>query len=424
MGAQGYKAPREVQMVRVLLVAALAVSACKKDDKTGDSGTLSVGNLDAVTTSDRPSKRSEILAASHSETNSIMIFGGNEGPIVNQNSTGSFLGDTWVFEPAVGWFEATPSDSPKKRGRYAVSVDDDGNRALLFGGRFRKSGTSGSYDLFDDLWEFDFVTRDWAKLDTGGGPSGRYYPASAWDSGSGTYYVWGGATNSDPLVIFPSQELWAWDGNAWSEIETSGDAPSDRVFFGNMYDPARNRLVIYAGQAGDFVSMAFTDMYGLNLDNGEWKQLHDGGQGAPSSRMHGALTYDESRDRYLLFGGHTDIGDMNDLWAFDPETNEWSKEYIADKFKNTTLGCLDNPSEVPADYVKQDVEAPERRHRGLYAYAHDSVWVFAGIHAECSDYLDDTWRYDLATQTWVEIMEANSGESCERRNDDCECLCI
>ena len=56
----------------------------------------------------------------------------------------------------------------------------------------------------------------------------------------------------------------------------------------------------------------------LDIETLTWSEL-DSGNG-PDTRMHAHLEYDEARDRYLLFGGHTDIGDGNDLWEMDPET--------------------------------------------------------------------------------------------------------
>jgi hypothetical protein len=140
--------------------------------------------------------------------------------------------------------------------------------------------------------------------------------------------------------------------------------------------------------------------------------------------MHAAMQYDAVNDRYVLFGGHTDIGDANDLWTFDPETLKWSVVYRGDKFTGERIGCIGNESEVPADYVQQDLTAPERRHRGMHAVLGDNLWIAGGMHAECSDHLDDTWRFDLLTDTWIEVIEARSGESCARRGDDCQCLCL
>ena len=177
---------------------------------------------------------------------------------------------------------------------------------------------------------------------------------------------------------------------------------------------------------GDFQSMAYNDFYALDFDDFDWDRLHNGSSDgdAPSTRMHPAVAYDADRDRYLAFGGHTDIGDANDLWAFDRGEKTWELIYEGDVFDQTVLGCLDNESEVPADYVDPDLSAPERRHRGMHGFLYDNLWVFGGMHAECSDHLDDTWRYELSTDTWHEVIEARTGESCARRNDDCACLCL
>lgn len=405
--------------VRGLLVGGLI--ACGGVDEPVD--------IDAVQDDARPSKRSEILGVPDVAHDRMIIFGGNDGPIVSQVPQGNFLDETWAFTPGVGWEElaADVTDKPKARGRYAVGLDEAGGRMLVFGGRFRKAGQTGDYRLFNDLWAFDFEDETWTQLHAGRGdaPSPRYYPGGAWDPVSETFWIWGGATNENPLNILPDDALWSWtEADGWTEVPTTGDAPSTRAFFTMAYDAERNRLVLFGGQPGDFVSLAFHDTYALDLDTATWSLLNDGEGKAPSTRMHGHLVVDAPRDRYLLFGGHTDIGDANDLWAFDPETDAWSLITRGDRFTNNGLGCEGNPSEVPADYVVQDLDAPERRHRGMAVPYGDNLWVFGGIHAECSDQLDDTWRYDLTTDTWTEILEARTGESCERRGENCACLCL
>jgi N-acetylneuraminic acid mutarotase len=384
-------------------------------------------DLDAISTSSVPSKRSEILAVGDESLNSVLIFGGQDGPIVNQLPSAAFRDDTWIFEPGTGWTEVTADAHPSARGRYAAELDPVNHRVLLFGGRFREANTSGNYEVYNDLWSFDLATRTWSLADDGtaeSAPAGRYYPSSAYDADTGRFYIWGGALNRSSTNINPGDDFWVWDGAAWTELETSGDAPSTRTFLGDTYDPVRKRIVIFGGQRGDFSSLAFQDTYALDVTTGAWTQLHDGSGTAPSTRMHAHLEYDPATDTYLLFGGHTDVGDMNDLWSFDPDTNAWTMVYEADRFTDNGLGCAGNSSEVPADYVEMDLSAPERRHRGMYVRMWNNLWVFGGIHAECSDYLDDTWRYDLAENAWHEVIGANSGEACARSGDDCECLCF
>jgi hypothetical protein len=396
-------------------------------DTADDDGTGPPDDLDLITSEDRPDKRSEILAAAHEPTNTLLVFGGNSGVIVDQIPIADFRKDTWIFEPGFGWSQVTGT-SPSKRGRYALSVDEAGNRALLFGGRFREADEGGNYTLFNDLWEFDFLARTWTLLDDGTSnddPEPRYYANSAWDADAGLLYAWGGNVNTDPLLFEVTDDLFVWDGDRWDLLETSGDAPSSRSFLGSLHDTKRHKLVVFGGQRGDLISQAYNDTYALDLDTLKWAQLHDGvDTPVPSTRMHGHFAYDAPRDRYLLFGGHTDLGDMNDLWAMDPESHVWSRVYIADTFNDVAIGCLGNSREVPDDYVDMDLTAPERRHRGMYALMYDSAWIFGGIHAECSDHLDDTWRFDLVGESWHELIEARSGESCARRQDDCECLCL
>lgn len=426
-------------MKRILvctLSMVLFVAGCtpQKDTATTLSETATTTgllNLDVVVSTDRPGNRSEILSAVNEETNTIMIFGGNNGPVVNQYPVAAYTDETWLFEPGFGWSQIQPNTAPSPRGRYALANDVAGNRAILYAGRWRKADTSGDYVLYNDLWAFDFITQEWSLLDDGTGiaPSGRYYPGGAWDGSTETFYTFGGNTNENAMLIEPDMNLFAWTAaEGWLYVDTTGDAPSSRAFFDTTYDSVRNRLILFAGQKGDFSSLAYNDLYALDLDTMVWEQLHDGsGSNVPSTRMHPQMNYDATRDLYLCFGGHTDNGDMNDLWVFDPTTpeNEWTMAYEADVFTGVGLGCdAGGSSDVPADYVEMDLTAPERRHRGMHAIMHDNIWIFGGMHAECSDHLDDTWRYDLAMNGWHEIIEARTGESCARRNDACECLCF
>lgn len=400
------------------LLFLLTLMACNSKENKDDTDSVELNRID---TTDRPAPRSEVYGVGDPVSNSILVFGGNEGPVIDQRPTSIFIEETWIFEPGHGWTELD-IEMPSARARYGAAYDSTGQRALIFGGRYRDEGASGAYDLFDELWSFDFTSRSWSLIDAGGGPSPRTYPSVIWDDDEGALYVYGGMVNADPMVIETSNELWRYKDGAWGLLSTSGAAPSTRTFLGEVWDSQRRRLVIFAGQVGDYWSGSYNETYALNIDNLEWTELNDGSD-APSARMHPHMTYDAARDRYLMFGGHTDIGDGNDLWEMDPDSGRWSMVRGADEFTGADLGCSGNPSDVPATYVDQDLSAPERRHRGMYTLMHDNLWVFGGMHAECSDHLDDTWRYPLDGGDWTQLIEARAGESCARQDADCECLC-
>ena len=397
----------------------LFLVACSTQAGTDDDVGQSQTELDAVTSTERPTKRSEIYGVGDEASNTILIFGGNDGPIVDQRPSAAYLDETWIFEPGYGWTELDIS-GPSPRGRYGAAYDPTNRRALIFGGRWREDNGSGDYTLYNDLWSFDFVSRTWTLLDEEG-PSKRTYPSLAWDDATQSLYLFGGMTNTSPMTIDVNMKLWRWDGETWERLSTSGDKPSQRTFLSETWDSKRRRLVLFGGQVGDYWSLAYNETYALDMETREWTML-DSGTG-PSTRMHGHLEYDAARDRYLMFGGHTDIGDGNDLWSMDPDSGTWTTERSADAFTGNGLGCIGNPSEVPADYVDQDTSAPERRHRGMFTLMNDSIWIFGGMHSECSDHLDDTWRYPLDGGDWTQIIEARTGESCERKDADCECLC-
>jgi len=406
-------------MTRTFLLLLLAASCGTKDD-TGAVEADPI-DLDQLVSTDRPSPRSEVYGAGDPVSNTIVIFGRNEGPVVNQRPTSVFIEETWIFEPGQGWTNLD-IDMPSARSRYGAAYDPTSERALIFGGRYRVEGGSGAYDIFNELWSFDFASRTWEMIDAGTGPSARTYPSVIWDDQEQALYVFGGMTNADPMVIETNQELWRFKDGSWEELSMGGDQPSPRTFLSETWDSQRRRLVLFAGQVGNYWDLAYNETYALDIDSLEWTRLNDGSE-APSTRMHPHLTYDTARDRYLMFGGHTDIGDGNDLWEMDPDSGTWSPIRMADEFTGERFGCNGNESDVPANYVDQDLSAPERRHRGMYTLMHDNLWIFGGMHAECSDHLDDTWRYPLDGGDWTQLIEARSGESCARQDADCECLC-
>ena len=113
-------------MTRTILLLALSLLAlgCNESPDDDDSP-----DLDGITSEERPSKRSEVIAVADPESGTMLMFGGNEAPIVNQIPGATYLNEAWVFEPGVGWVEAD-DDGPSARGRHSAVLDSSEGRAL------------------------------------------------------------------------------------------------------------------------------------------------------------------------------------------------------------------------------------------------------------------------------------------------------
>ena len=249
------------------------------------------------------------------------------------NGTGGDLNDLWQFSPSTNewaWMggSSTAVNQPGVSGTlgvpapgnipggriYPVSWTDSSGNLWLFGGASDISGN------FDDLWEFNPSTNEWAWMGgstvscNGCSPSGVYgtlgtpapgnipgrrYGAVSWTDTRGHLWLFGGygdGANStgghlnDLWQFNPSTNEWAWmGGSGIATCNQEGWCGSSGVY-GTLGEPA----------AGN----------------------------NPGSRLVAVSWTDSSGNLWLFGGGGFDAngtpGSLNDLWQFNPSTNEWA----------------------------------------------------------------------------------------------------
>ncbi len=198
-----------------LVGAALLVGGCSGSSKdtaagTGISPTDSTPPLDTDTITDTDSEtpvdcdsrplelappRGEVGGVWDAAKGRMVFFAGDQGLPNNCITQTDVIGDTWAFHPDCDNFEQLSVGSgPVSRARHGVAYDADGNRMIVHGGRFRE-GTSGTYEVLDDIWAFDLSTDTWTELPSSGGPAARHSHAT-WVSG-GKLYVYAGNGSND-----------------------------------------------------------------------------------------------------------------------------------------------------------------------------------------------------------------------------------
>ena len=99
----------------------------------------------------------------------------------------------------------------------------------------------------------------------------------------------------------------AADDGAW----TAFPPPSARYFHTAIYDPVRDRMVVFGGYDGALRN----DVWALSLSGSPaWSALAPAGI-LPSARYLHTAFYDPVRDRMVVFGGRDGTSRKNDVWA-------------------------------------------------------------------------------------------------------------
>jgi hypothetical protein len=254
-------------------------------------------------TSSTPLPRTFHAAAYDPVRQATLVFGGTD------NSVGD-LNDLWELpsmNPAT-WQQLSPTGTPPlPRGGASAIYDVAGQRLLVFGGA---GLVSGSTVRFNDTWQLPSSGAPAWSLVVSGGPSGRDGQSAIYDAARNRMLVWGGY--SDGAV---RNDLWSLSLGAspqWTLL-SSATPPSARYRQAAIYDPVRDRMLLFGGD--NFFGTNYNDLWELALSTMTWTQLVPLGSAPPPEEGHGAI-YDPNRDRMLVQGNGS--GEMWELTLSSP----------------------------------------------------------------------------------------------------------
>ena len=276
---------------------------------------------------------------------------------------GSFSDDTWTYDFNTNtWANMEPAAGPLARRLPAMAYDSDSDRVILFGGY----GWGGNYD---DTWAYDFNTNTWTSMNPTAKPTSTLQ-AMAYDSQSDRAILFGGASYVDP-----QNTTWAYDFNTnnWTNMQPVSQ-PLASYGHAMAYDSASDRVIVFGGVDRNGSALNETWAYDFNTNN--WTNLNPVSK--LPTRLYHAMAYDSQSDRVILVGGYTQSGQPDyDIWAYDFNANTW-----------TSMDPLDKPR-------------ARVYHSMAYDFQSDRVILFGGSDFIQGAVLNDTWAYDLESNTWT-----------------------
>jgi len=393
----------------------------------GTLGTFAAGNVPGG----REGPSSWIDSGGH-----LWLFGGYG---IDSKTVGGQLNDLWEFDPSTAewaWIsgsstvisqqngqggvygtlgKSAPGNVPAARQNASTWIDKSGN-LWLFGGYPQDSAPDfGGCDFSDlnDMWMFSPATKQWTwmngsaptftgecadfgpappagvygKLGTpaaGNTPGGRD-SAAGWTDSNGNFWLFGGdvlwdssgqGTYNDLWEFNPTTNQWAWMGGSNTQkTYTHGSASSS------------------VGQAGIYGTLGTPSANNI-----------------PGSRE-AAFSWNDNKGNFWLMGGSgldsTGYpGELNDLWEFNPSTNEWTWMRGV-----STLPGIFAYQGPPGIYgmlgVPESANTPGGRYSGAsWTDKSGNLWLFGGESWDARNqngWFNDLWEYRAANPTSASI---------------------
>jgi len=364
--------------------------------------------------------RGELSAIMDETRERIVVFAGNLAAPISCMPNYDYTDEVWAFDTRCEtWKKLSVTGGPGARARGKFVLDAANDRALLFGGRERTG--FGMYTLYNEVWAFDLATDSWSQVTTSGdAPSVRSNAVAALDTTGNRLVIFGGNTSSSGLSPLGSSDTYALDlaTGIWSHVDVGG-APSARYYHAGVV--VGRDLVVFGGTP-NFSGPFLDDTFAFNLDTNTWREVAPSGPDAPEARFGMRMYADEAGGRAIMVAGHdfTDLGNKNDVWALEIATGTWTRLVEGDVINGVAAGVCD----FPADFTTPDLNAPERRFGFGRAQTATTGWMISG-KSDCGN-VNDVWKIDLTTGAWSPAgVAATDGEACNRSGAvGCTSLCF
>jgi hypothetical protein len=256
-----------------------------------------------------PSPRAFHSATYDADRDEMVVYGGSDSTHPSYGTAGTFKSDVFAlsFSGTPTWSSITTSgEIPEARGWSTVVRDPVRRRDIVFAGL--------SSRLLPDLWA---LNRDGPLAWTALPPSNPYFLAGRCgasmilDSAHDRLILFGGIDGAG----FVLGDLWEWPlapGRSPRPLAALGTPPSPRQAASAIYDPVRERMILYGGVTA--APQVVGELWELTLSGTPtWTRVTPSG-GSPVARQAHSAVYDPVSDAMIVFGGLNGSVWRNDVW--------------------------------------------------------------------------------------------------------------
>ena len=226
------------------------------------------------------------------------------------------------------WIELFPAGGPPApRASHTAVYDPGTNSLIIFGGQ---NGATATPPTYSDVWVLGNAnglggTPTWTELSpTGGPPSGQASATAVYDQANNRMVVFGGEENdsavrSNAVWVLSNANGQEAEAPGWTNLiaEAASGSPQARSDHTAVYDQTSNRMTMFGGIgiAGTY----YNDAWLLTNANGlggapTWMQLTPSG-GPPAARSGQGAVFNPASARMTVFAGGSSTGNLNDTWV-------------------------------------------------------------------------------------------------------------
>lgn len=343
---------------------------------------------------------------------------------------------------------AAATNEPPARYQTAYWNDMNGN-LWLFG------GVVGGI-LYNDLWKYDVSTNQWTWMSgpqaaTGQNgnygtigvpsvnnfPSARGYGANCWTDNNNNLWLFAGYGNDALGSIGALSDLWKYNisTNEWTWVSGSNivnvspvygtpgvpaanNTPGGRAEIKSSWVDVQNNFWIFGGQ--DAISSCYNDIWKYDHTINQWAfmkgdQFTNGpgnygtiGIEAATNLPPSRLSYTKWRGLdgmfYIFAGGDFNSNNYNDVWRFNPNTNNWTWISGSNAINNAGIYGQQCDPQVN-NYPHYRIENQTVSTIGCT----EVFWSFGGFEGlAAANTYNDLWLYNSTDNNWTWVSGSNA----------------